>query len=211
MDQKLECVGNFRYLGDMIGVGGGAEDASRARVRCAWAKFRELAPILTNRGASLRVKGKIYRACVQRVLVYGSETWPMKSEDLLRLERAERMMWRWMCGVKLEDRRPSTELSKCLDVEPVADVVRRGRLRWFGHVERKSGKDWVSACRGFVVGSAQGRGRGRPKKTWDECVGQDLRRLGLRRESAQDRMEWRRLIVGNRPTRAEHGKMDVKR
>ena len=29
-------------------------------------------------------------------------------------------------GVKLEDRRPSTELSKCLDVEPVADVVRRG-------------------------------------------------------------------------------------
>ena len=47
----------------------------------------------------------------------------MKSEDLLRLERAERMMWRWMCGDKLEDSRPSTELSKCLDVEPVADVV----------------------------------------------------------------------------------------
>ena len=125
----------------MIGLGGGAEDASRARVRCAWAKFRELAPILTNRGASLRVKGKIYRACV---LVYGSETWPMKSEDLLRFQRAERM--RWMCWVKLEYRRPSTELSKCLDVEPVADVVRRGRPRWFGHVERKSGNDWVSAC-----------------------------------------------------------------
>ena len=63
-----------------------------------------------------------------------------------------------MFGVKLEDRRPSTELSKCLDVEPVADVVRCGRLRWFGHVERKSDKDWVSACRGFVVGSAPGRG-----------------------------------------------------
>ena len=30
--------------------------------------------LLTARGASLRVKGKIYRACVQRVLVYGSET-----------------------------------------------------------------------------------------------------------------------------------------
>jgi len=33
----------------------------------------------------------------------------------------------------------------------------------------------------------------------------------LRKESAQDRMEWRRLIGGNRPTRAEHGKKDVKR
>ena len=62
-----------------------------------------------------------------------------------------------------------------------------------------------------MVVSAEGRGRDRPKKTWDECVGQDLHRLGLRRESAQDRMEWRRLIVGKRPTRAEHGKMDVKR
>jgi len=28
---------------------------------------------------------------------------------------------------------------------------------------------------------------------------------------AQDRMEWRRLIGGNRPTHAEHGKKDVKR
>ena len=26
------------------------------------------------------------------------------------------------------------------------EVVRCGRLRWFGHVEHKSGDDWVSAC-----------------------------------------------------------------
>ena len=28
-----------------------------------------------------------------------------------------------------------------------AEVVRPGRLRWSGHVERKSGDDWVSAGR----------------------------------------------------------------
>ena len=32
----------------------------------------------------------------------------------------------------------------------VADVVRRGRLRWFGHLEPISVDDWVSACRRFV-------------------------------------------------------------
>ena len=52
MNEKLECVERFCYLGDMIGAGGGAKEASRARVRCAWAKFRELAPILTSRGLS---------------------------------------------------------------------------------------------------------------------------------------------------------------
>ena len=28
------------------------EEAAKARVRCAWAKFKELSPILTARGAS---------------------------------------------------------------------------------------------------------------------------------------------------------------
>ena len=32
-------------------------------------------PDMTARGASYRIKGKIYRACVQSVLAYGTETW----------------------------------------------------------------------------------------------------------------------------------------
>ena len=34
VNEKLECVEQFCYLGDMIGAGGGAEDASRVRTRC---------------------------------------------------------------------------------------------------------------------------------------------------------------------------------
>ena len=36
------------------------------------------------------------------------------------------------------------DLYSLLRVQSVAEVVRRGRLRWFGHVERKSGDDWMS-------------------------------------------------------------------
>ena len=43
------------------------------------------------------------------------------------------------------------DLYSLLGVQSVDEVVRRGRLRWFGHVERKSGDDWVSACRNVVV------------------------------------------------------------
>ena len=45
--------------------------------------------------------------CVQSVMVYGSETWAMKAEDMQRLERTERMMIRWMCGVRLSDEKAS--------------------------------------------------------------------------------------------------------
>ena len=82
-------------------------------------KFRELTPILTARRASLKLKGKVYRTCVQSVLVYGSETWAMKAEDMQRLERTERMMIRWMCGVKLSDRKANAELLGLLGIESV--------------------------------------------------------------------------------------------
>jgi hypothetical protein len=99
---SFELVDQFCYLGDMIGAGGGAGDASRARVRSRWKKFHGLAPILTLRGASLKLKGKIYKVCVRSAMTYGSETWPMKVEHMNRLVRAERMMMRRMCGVTLE-------------------------------------------------------------------------------------------------------------
>ena len=107
---KFECVDKFCYLGDMLSAGGGAEEAAKTRVRSAWGKFNELAPILTKRGASMKLKGRIYDACVQRVLVYGSETWGMKAEDRAKLMRTERMMVRRMCGVSLKDRKRSDEL-----------------------------------------------------------------------------------------------------
>ena len=46
------------------------------------------------------------------------------------------MMVRWMCGVSLKDRKHSVDLYSLLGVQSVDEVVRRGRLRWFGHVER---------------------------------------------------------------------------
>ena len=57
-------------------------------------------------------------------------------------------------------------------VQSMAEVVRRSRLRWFGHVERKSGDDWMSACRNVVVAGVRCAGRGR--KTWRECVKDDV-------------------------------------
>ena len=67
---KLECVPKFCYLGDTLGMGGGVDEAARARVRCAWAKFKELSPILTARGASYCMKGRIFKAFVQCIDIW---------------------------------------------------------------------------------------------------------------------------------------------
>jgi len=42
-------------------------------------------------------------------MFHGSETWPVRMENEVALQRAEMRMVRWMCDVKLHDRVPSRE------------------------------------------------------------------------------------------------------
>ena len=190
----LEKVGRFCYLGDMLNADGGADSAVVTRIRCAWKKFRELSPMLTHSGASLKMKGKIYTSCVRSCMTYGSETWPMKAEHMTRLERTEMRMIRWMCRVSLKERTTNAALRLRMGIEAIDSVVRRGRLRWFGHVERKDDSDWVRKCMDLqVVGPTP---RGRPRKTWMEVVKSDMKAMGLKREDAKDRDLWRGSIKG---------------
>ena len=48
-------------------------------------------------------------------------------------------------------------------LEPVSLMIKKSRLTWFGHVERKDDNDWVKRC---ITWEVEGiRQRGRPKKT----------------------------------------------
>ena len=67
----------------------------------------------------------------------------MKVEDMNKLERAEKSMMRMMCDVSFSDRKSSQEIVSWLGIEQVSILVKRGRLRWFGHVERKDKEDLV--------------------------------------------------------------------
>ena len=60
-------------------------EASRTRVQGAWGQFKEFAELLTRRGIPLRQKGRVYRSCVQSVMVYASETWAVRVEEEQRM------------------------------------------------------------------------------------------------------------------------------
>ena len=107
---------------------------------------------------------------------YGSETWPMKVQHELKMNCTEMSMIRWMCGVKLNERKKSEELRELLGLEPVSLMIIKGRLRWFGQVERKDDNDWVKRC---ITWEFEGIWqRGCPKKTWWDCVKNDMELRG---------------------------------
>ena len=65
---------------------------------------------ITNRDISVIRRGRLYSSCVRSSMLHGSETWPVRKENEVALQRAEMRMVRWMCNAKVKDRVPSKEL-----------------------------------------------------------------------------------------------------
>ena len=80
---ELELVDKFCYLGDMLSVDGDADAAMEARIRIGWNKFRKLVPLLTNKDVSLIMRGRLYSSCVRSSMLHGSETWPIRKENVV--------------------------------------------------------------------------------------------------------------------------------
>ena len=186
-NEKLEVVPEFCYLGDMLSAGGGCELAAITRCKCAWGKFRQLLPLLTNRHLPLLTRGKVYSSCVRSVMLHAAETWAMKVDTLNRLRRNDRAMIRWICNVRAKDEVSSDSLLTKLGIQDLDVVLRTSRMRWFGHVERSTG--WIAEVRKLNV-AAQKRS-GRPRKSWDEVLENDRKKLGMDSADPQNRSEWR--------------------
>ena len=72
--------------------------------------------------------------------------------------------------------------------------MERGRLGWYGHVERIAGGKMVSESQCRLINVDGKRPQGRPRMTWKEGVEKTMERWGLRREMARDREVWRNSI-----------------
>jgi len=107
----------------------------------------------------------LYCSCVWSSMLHGSETWPVRKENEVALQRAEMRMVRWMCGLNIEFQVMDWER---LGLDDIISVLQKNRLRWYGHVLRKEDNNRVKKCMEYEVEGA--RPRGIPKKTWREIV-----------------------------------------
>ena len=134
----------------------------------------------------------IYTSCIRPAMLYGSEIWPTKVEDIRKIQRSEMRMLRWMAGVSLSERKSNDCVRSMLAIDDIAEVMRRNRLRWFCHVERRDELCWIKRIETLQV---DGDGvKGRPRKRWREVLKEDMREKGLCREDACDRSRWRRML-----------------
>ena len=83
----IAAVDNFTYLGSNITNDGEVVNEVSLRLGKAARAFGCLrSSIFDNRGLSVMIKRGVYRAVVLSSLLYGSETWVVKSPSIRRLE-----------------------------------------------------------------------------------------------------------------------------
>ena len=58
-------------------------------------------------------------------MLHVSETWPVRKENEVALQRAETRMVRWMCNVKVKDRMPSKELRERLGIDDIIPIMQQ--------------------------------------------------------------------------------------
>jgi len=71
-------------------------------------------------------------------MLHGSETWPVRKENVVALQRAEMRMVRWVCGVKLKDRFPSKELRETrYRLHSISIAAKQAALVWACAAKRR--------------------------------------------------------------------------
>ena len=80
-------------------------------------------------------------------------------------------------------------IKELVKVAPIEDKMREKRFRWLGHVKRRSVDAPVRRCEMINIPEGK-RGRGRPKKSLDEVIREDLKVVDLMEDLAQDRRLW---------------------
>ena len=72
---------------------------------------------------SVKSKGIIYTTCIRPVMLYGSETWATKIEDIRKIQRSEMRMLRWMGGVSLNEKKSNEWVRNMLAIDDIGEVM----------------------------------------------------------------------------------------
>ena len=80
--EEVETVRVFCYLGDRVNASDGCKAAVTAIARIGWVKFNECRELLNSKRFSLKMKGTVNRSSVRSAMLYGSEAWCLRENEM---------------------------------------------------------------------------------------------------------------------------------
>ena len=183
--KQVEVVEEFCYIGSMISRKGDSERDIKIRIGKANAIFGRLNNIWKSKTLNTKIKIRLYESLVMSTLLYAAETWPMTVADMKRLEAAHHRWQRKILGVSWRDMVRNEEIRQRTGLERLEDILSKRRLRWFGHVQRMDDGRITKQALNWSPKDGR-RKRGRPRKNWRKTVMEDLQKIEMDWEEAEE-------------------------
>jgi hypothetical protein len=96
-DSEINRVTEFKYLGRMLEEHDNDECAVNRQIDRAKKTWGRVGKVLSARGVHCRTMGYFYKAIVQAVLLYGSETWTITDAVMKKLRSFHARVARYIC------------------------------------------------------------------------------------------------------------------
>ena len=200
-NQKIETTDSFTYLGCTVTNDQRQDTELSVRLTKAARAFNMLRHAIWHRkSVSITARLRIFRACILPVLLYGSETWSLTIKQEQRITSFYNRCLRTIIGVNLGDRLSNEKLLDITGQPTIENIIRRNRLRWFGHVNRTVNSDGdpsltKKAMFAYFYAEKRPSNMGRSKR-WEDKVLKDIEELhiGNWRRTTLERSQWRETI-----------------
>src|SRR3984885_8773904 len=133
------------------------------------------------------LKKRMIKTLVWSTVLYGSETWTMRKEDIKKLEAFKMWTWRKMEKISWKERKTNEEVLEMIDKErKLMKTIRERQRKWIGHTLRGE-----SLLRVVIEGKLEGKStRGSPRQMtlgWMMVDG-----FQTLKEKAEWKEEWRK-------------------
>ena len=125
----IECVDDFRYLGSFSDT----DHDMEVRIGQAWSALHSLSNVWK---ASIKksTKTKVFKACVESILLYGSESWTLNVKRSKRLDGIYTKMLRSIYNMSWRQHHTIKQIYG--NLPRITSIVRQRRLKLAGHVSR---------------------------------------------------------------------------
>ena len=196
--QKLGTVTSFKYLGAVVSDDGSKPEVL-SRIAQATAAVIKLKPIWRDNNISLGSKVKLMRSLVISIFLYACESWTLTAELEKRTQAFEMRCYRRLFNISYKDHVTNEDVRRKIqaaigEYDELLTLVKKRKLRWFGHVSRSSG-----LAKTILQGTMKGkRKRGRQKKRWEdnikEWTGMDF---ASSTRAAENRSRWKGMVANS--------------
>ena len=195
---KLGTVTSFKYLGAVVSDDGSKPEVL-SRTAQATAALTKLKPIWGDNNISLGSKVKLMLSLVSSRFMYACESWTLTAELEKRTQAFEMRCYRRLLNISYKDHVTNKEVRREIQAaigkyDERLTLVKKQKLRWFGHVSRSSG-----LAKTILQGTVKGkRKRGRQKKRWEdnikEWTGMDF---ASSTRAAENKSRWKGIVANS--------------